>query len=72
MDKVVTLPAGETRVCTTINIINDGIREGAEEFCVEVTSSNPRVTGDPNGCDVCVTITDPPLPTGLTMQHGYI
>ena len=38
--------------------------EGDEEFCVEVTSSSTQVTGDPNGCDVCVTITDPPLSTG--------
>ena len=67
MNKVVTLLAGQTRVCTTIDIVNDGIREGDEEFCVEVTTSLPRVTGDPDGCDVCVTITDPPLPTGNIM-----
>lgn len=59
-----TLRAGETEVCVNISIVDDGTPEGDEEFCVEVTSPVPQVSGDPNGCDVCVTITDPPTPSG--------
>lgn len=39
--------------------------EGNEEFCVEVSSSLPnQIFGDPDKCDTCVEIVDPPPPTG--------
>ena len=61
--RTVILRAGETVVCTDIAIVVDGIPEGDEEFCVDISSDFRGFQfgdGNANTCDVCVTITDPP------------
>ena len=58
------LRAGQTEVCVNISITDDGVSEGSEQFCVEISSSSTQLRGDTSECDVCVTITDPTLPTG--------
>ena len=62
--QTVILRAGETVVCIDIAIVVDGIPEGDEEFCVEISSDFRGFEfGDGNAstCDLCVTITDPPV-----------
>ena len=59
----VILRAGETEVCIYIAIVVDGIPEGDEQFCVDVSSDFRGFQfgdGNPSTCDLCVTITDPP------------
>ena len=49
---------GQT-VCVDIIIENDGVEEGDEEFCVQLSSDNNDIDFGSEPCHICVTIMDP-------------
>ena len=52
---------GQNMVCVDIEITNDQVEEGDEEFCVQLSSDNMDVNFGDDACHVCVTIMDPRL-----------
>ena len=57
--KTVTILPGQTRACTTIEVVEDTIdRENPEQFCVNITSDNPVIRYQPPECQIMITIID--------------
>ena len=52
---------GQNMVCVDIEITNDQVQEGDEEFCVQLSSDNTDVDFGNDDCHICVTVKDPEL-----------
>ena len=70
---MVTIMAGSSMACVEINIFDDNIQEGSEQFCVDLqivnSVSNAEIAGE-QGCQACVTIRDPQI--GLCVSVLYV
>ena len=52
-------PAGSNQTeCTDVTIVSDGILEGEESFCLNLTSSDPDVNIEPTSMTTCIVIAD--------------